>query len=803
MTRNMRFVAILILMAWTTLTAIAQNNYPTANPGKISGKVMDEATGKPVEFATVVLKKSGETQMYKGGNTDLNGDFMFDNIPLGAYQLEVAFVGYKAKTIPNIALSAQAPQVVMSQLSLSGDEKILNEVVIQGQKEFIQTTPDAIIIKPEANVTQAGSTATDVLQNVPSVQVDQNGNISMRGGRPNILINGRSSGFGDMRRGGGMMGFNPLDQINAEDIESISISNNPSARFDAEGGGGLIDIKLKRDRQLGTHGQVNLGYGAPRNRVNGNLRINHRTKNMNMFLSYGARFDKRKNLSETDRTTYDALGESITQLLDQEQNGINRNQNHNIRIGGDYYFTEKTTLQAEASYSTRFGKSEDFLESLFFDENGDLAVTTNQKTNNEQKSNNFEYNLTFRHEFKKAKQNITASFVQVFSDDDGESLLAVESTETTQNRSRLSESDNQNINTNFQLDYAHPIGSKGLLETGYKLSLRDLNTDSDFENKTGDVWERDDLLSNEFEFQEQVHAGYIAYKNSLGKWDYSVGIRAEQVMMEGNVFSTQPTVGFEKDFLNFFPTARIAYNVDDTQFLKISYNKRISRPNFGDLNPFRDITNPLNIRTGNPDLNPEFNHNFELGYSKVWEKYTFSPTVFYRHQTDVVQRITTLLDDDSSITISKPENIGLARNYGIELMGTAQWTKWWDMNTSFSMAQNEIEATEEGRGIDSRVSTWNARFNSNFTFWENSRLSVNAFYNSPRAIAQGTIRPIYAFGIGFQKPILNKKGSIGFNVRDIFYTMRFGSETRGANFIQTTNTRRDTRMVMVNFRYRF
>jgi iron complex outermembrane recepter protein len=512
--------------------------------------------------------------------------------------------------------------------------------------------------------------------------------------------------------------------------------------------------------------------------------------------------DKRRVSTETERTSLleEEGGGFYESLLDQNMKGVNRNQNHNIRLGSDYYFTEKTILSAEVSGSLRRGDNDETLKTLIQNGQSDSRLTE-QRTLSDQLSNNLEYNLSFKHEFKKPKQEISAVFLQNYSQDNGEANLTIESSDVGLERQRNSKNDNRNVNTNFQLDYAHPIGKKGMFETGYKLSVRDLNTDSDFENFVLDRWIYDGILSNEFEYQEQVHAGYVAYKNSLGKWDYSLGIRAEQVQMEGEVQSLQTNDGFSKDFLNFFPSVRLAYNLDETQFIKISYNKRISRPNFNDLNPFVDISNPLNLRAGNPDINPELSHTFELGYNKTWEKYTLSPTLFYRHQSNVVQRIIGLVND--SVSLSRPENVGFLRNYGIELSASARFTKNWDVNASYTFAQNEVVADESNAGVSSSVNNWNARFNSNLVIVSDLRFSVMAFYNSARAIAQGTFLPVYMMGLGLQKPILKKKGSIGLNVRDLFYSMRFGTETKGENFEQKSSTRRDTRVVMANFRYRF
>ncbi len=771
---------------------------------KLTGKTTDK-TGSPIPFATVSLWIAGQASAYKATNTNDIGEYTIAQIEQGSYTLKVEMMSFATQEMA-LTFDAQTLPTTYQNITLSEGTKELKEVTLEAKKEFIQVTADETIVRPDANPTTQGGTATDVLQQVPSVQVDANGNITMRGGRPNVTINGRMSGMGDMRRGGGM---NPLDQINAEDIESISISNNPSARFDAEGGGGLIDIRLKRDKQLGTHGMVSIGGGFPRGRAMWNTRLNHRAKKWNVFAGYGGRIDNRLGTGDVERKTF-LPNQNLRQLLDQAQVTGNSGNNHNLRTGADYYFSDKTTIGIEGTFGYRYGNGDDMTRSNFINDFTTNAIDslTRQLTYSTNISQTIEYNAVFRHEFKKAKQELTATFSQTFADDISDNNLQIQHLRADfsnlQNPTdRRTDNDNKNIITNAQIDFSTPHGKKGVFETGIKITARELNTAAYVENFSYALnnWEKDARISNTFAFTENVQAGYLAYRNSLGKWDYSTGLRLENVQMRGNVVGIENTK-FSKDFFNLFPTARISYNINQDQFVKISFARRITRPNFGDLNPFVDISNPLNYRTGNPNINPEFAYNFELGYNRVWDKFTFSPSIFYRLRTDIVQRIA-LLNPETSITTSMPENIGRGNVYGIELTGSGKLTKWWDLNLNYSFFQNDIIADQVGRGVNSSVNSWTARVNNNFTFWTNARLTMNLFYNSPSVIAQGRTLPVFGMGLGFQKPFWDKKASIGVNIRDMLYTMRFGSEIQGANFNQTSFIQRDTRVIMANFRYRF
>ncbi len=790
----MKYILYTLLYLFLPTASIAQSTY------KLTGTTHDEA-GKPIPFTTISLWAVGQASPYKAVTANENGEYAFEQIVQGTYKVKAELISYDISEI-TLVFDAQTLPTVVQNYVLKNSNKELKEVELVGKKEFIEVTPEATIIRPDANPTTQGGTAVTVLEQVPSVQVDANGNITMRGGRPNVTINGRGSGFGDMRRGGG---GNPLDQINADDIESISVSNNPSSRFDSEGGGGSIDIRLKRDKNLGTHGSVGLGGGIPRGRVMSNFRINHRAKKWNVFTGYGLRINNRLGTGEVRRNTLDNA-QNVLQMLDQNQVAANSGNNHNLRFGADYYFTDKTTIGFEGTYGYQYGNNNDNMRSSFLDASRILQSLTQQLNYSTNISKTLEYNLIFRHEFKKAKQEITASFSQVFAQDNSDNALNINyfkgdmsaAQDATQRRT---DNENENNITTGQVDFSTPHGKKGVFETGAKFTMRDLNTNALVETLLADTWQKDKNISNTFAFTENVQASYLAYRNSLGKWDYSAGFRLENVIMKGNVIAVENT-NFRKDFLNLFPTARISYNLTQDQFIKLSFTRRISRPNFGDLNPFVDISNPLNYRSGNPNINPEFNYNFEMGYTRTWDKFMISPSIFYRLRTNIVQRITTL-NTTTNITSSMPDNIGTANVYGIELITTAKLTTWWDLNMNYSFFQNDIIASDANKGVNSSVNSWTARLNNNFSFWNNTRLTMNLFYNSPTAIAQGTIQQMFGMGLGFQKPIWKRKGSIGLNIRDMFYTMRFGSETNGTNFNQTTSVQRDTRALMLNFRYRF
>ncbi len=585
--------------------------------GKISGRVLDKSKAQPVEFANVVVKRSGDSTVVKGVVTDPKGEFVLENLKFGQYDLTVFFVGYQKLTLTKVMITPQGPNARLEKIELTEDSKQLAEITVEGKAEFIQTTPDGIIVTPSANPTQTGGTATDVLQQVPSVQVDANGGVTLRGGNPNILINGRNSSFGGgggrgMGMGGGG-GGGGLDQISADEIESIEINTNPSARFDADGVGGMINIRLKRDRQLGTHGNFNFNLGN-RWRTGLGGRINHRTDKWNFFASYFGRLDKRlgEDLTERFTDTYTSLNPIIDRTyLNQARNNRTVGQFHNVRAGIDYYFSEKESITFEAMYGFRNFESTGALRSRTVTANDNsFRLGNNQDNTTLDKGNNYEFSLNYKKEFAKKRQEMMASITTSFGDGRqildlvNQAVLADGSIlDLPSNLQQNGLNANRNNTTSMQFDYSHPVGKNGLFETGYKGIIRTLNTDADWSrlNRQTQVFEPNNLISNAYSYDENVQAIYTAYKNKWGKFDYNAGLRFEQVWYGGNLTAENQQENFDRQYFNIFPTARIAYNINQkaSEFIKLSYSRRIDRPGFGDLNPFRDISNPLNIRLGN------------------------------------------------------------------------------------------------------------------------------------------------------------------------------------------------------------
>ncbi len=787
--------------------------------GKITGKIIEKGKNTPLEGVevSIVLAKDS-LNVLKGNITNAQGEFVLDKLPRGRFILTAKFVGYRNYVLKNVFLGEKMPEFKISKMEMEEDANALGDVVIEVKREYIQITPEGIILTPENNPTQSGGTATDVLRDAPNVQVDANGNVSLRGGRPNILVNGRQSGFGGGMGGRGMGGRgggdNGLDQISAEDIESVEINTNPSAKFDADGVGGMINIRLKRDRKPGTHYNVNVGVGN-RERFNGNFRINHRTTKWNTFFGFGTRQDNRLAEDNTDRTTFATATTNAT-FFNQARDFKIHSENYNIRAGVEFNPTEKASFTFEAITSARQSWNDGALNTRLWGDNINTA-RTRQDNNSANNSNSLDLSLNYKQEFAKKRQEFSVTLsTSIANGDQTQSLnnfnLANDGSQLNTISRQNNGNDTWNSLTTLQIDYSHPLGGeKGLLEVGYKGNLRNLKTGFELNNfnTQNQTFELNPVVSNNFTYNESVHASYVAYKNSIGKFNYSAGLRFEQVWYDGNTLArNNVSSNFKRDYFNIFPTARIGYNISEGEFLKLSYSKRIDRPNFDDLNPFIDYSNPLNLRRGNENLRPELIHVVEAGHSKSWAKFGLTTNIFYRYRENLVQRITQYVEGSNLFTMNTPDNIGSSSSAGLEIITMYDPIKWFGLNASLSAFQTNINAGNSGNGlqnanINSQVQSWNARVNANFTFWKNSKLQAGFNYNSPTATAQGENLGFYMVTLGFSKPILkDNRGNIGLNVRDLFYSMRFGSTINTGAFSQTSFVLRDTRQIFLTFRYR-
>jgi outer membrane receptor protein involved in Fe transport len=767
-------------------------------PGTISGRVSEK--GKVLEFVNVYLTdKNDSSKIVAGSVSDNAGQFRIEKVPPGTYQLTVQMVGYSTRRIGVSISSDQSTEV--GDIELEPDLQMLNAVEVSAIRNSIQKTEEGFVVNASANITQIGGTAADLLKNMPGVLVDSDGGLTLRGKTPLTLINGRVSGITGVDRSA------QLERIPASSIERIEIINNPSAKYDADAEGGVINIILKKSEDNGTNGAFAVGAGlGDRYRLNASMLLNHKTDKWNLGLEYDNWYTTRTRRVKGDRINYDSPDEYyLTQRRFDERLIFYQNAKATV----DFEPTDKSKVSFEVLWAFPGEDNNETLKNTFETSEQVFTARRRRHSNEIRRSHAVELVLNYNKTFNNPDKHLLASVSNSFGNDKENTDITNES---------LNEQD-QGLNdiflqrthtfqktnlTNVAFDYAHPVLSKGLVETGYKSIFRFLNADFERASEINSEFVIDPLNTNIFKFNEQIHAGYAQYTGWTGekdspRWKYNAGLRAEQVLNEGT--TKDITTKFENDYFNLFPSANLFYYTKKQNNFKLSYSRRINRPGLGQLNPFTDITDSLNQRAGNPNLKPELIHSIEFGYNHSWSKASLSLTGFYRQRNNAIFPYTIL--DENGVAFTQPLNFGKAFTEGIEVIASANPFSSWGINFSFSAYQVHIDDEGAIAGISTEEVNWYAKLINNFTLFHDSKLQIIASYTAPSTIPQGESIEVYYVDMGFQQKIIKGKGRLGLTVTDIFNTQKYGFITSDHNFQFSRIFKLDTRAVMVTFGYAF
>ncbi|AYA36661.1 TonB-dependent receptor [Hymenobacter oligotrophus] len=796
---------LLVILLLLPLSVWAQTT------GSVTGTLLDGSNGQPVPFANVVLLRAQDSTLVTGAQTADNGAFKIEGVPFGNYSLRVTQLGYRPARRP-ITLSAEQASLALGQLRLRSTTQQLKGVTVTGERAIVQDNLDKKVINVSKDLSTVGGTAVDVLQNVPSVNVDQNGSVSLRGSQNvTIYIDGKPTGAA-----GGGRAVN-LDQIPASQIESVEIVTNPSARYDAEGSGGILNIVLKKEQRNGLNGSVTLNAGT-RDKYNGSVALNLRQGKFNFFGNYDARYDNRftrRNLDQVS-TLRGRVERDSAIVLTQRGRGDRTGMSHSGRFGFDYTLSPQQTITL--SVQPRLNTS-DAIETL--NANRRYAPTGAdrgsfiRRNDSEGRNRSTDFTLDYRRTWagqKRRELMAMAVFTPIRSENITDSRLDSVQARRLPAQPQLQQqrSDNRLDQGSAQIDYVHPLGEKGRLDLGLKSVMR--RTDADFQFLLGlsDALPLtfDASRSNRFKYEEYIQAAYLTYQNVRGKLNYQVGLRTEQTNARGRQLNTAPAPGgqpfpaeFRRSYLGLFPSVTLAYDVSPSQRVQASYSRRLNRPDVNSLNPFIDYSDPLNYQQGNPYLLPEYINASELGYQWFKGRTSVTGTAFYRYSTGVVQRLREL-DAETGITTTRPQNISNSRSYGVEASLAQPLAKWWRVSLNGSAFRNVIAAST-GTELDNKNFAYTGRLNSVFTPIKSLDLQVSAFYRSRTVTTQGSFGQIFSTELGAKYSVLKDRGAITLRVSDVFDTQQFNIQFRGPNFRSDNEFKRETRVGFIGFTYRF
>ncbi|MBB6609938.1 TonB-dependent receptor [Pontibacter sp. Tf4] len=810
MTDYYRAIVILLLLIFPAVLS-AQ----TSTSGRISGTLIDATSKAPVGFANVVLLTATDSSLVTGATSDIEGKFLMERVPTGRFMLRVSMVGYPTKYVPNITVTATSPTVALGNISLKPAATQLSEVQIVTERELVQYDLDKKVVNVSKDIAAQSGSVAEVMQNLPSVNVDIDGNVSMRGSENvTILIDGKRSALSNLT----------LDQIPANLIESIELITNPSSKYNPEGTSGIINLVMKKENKPGFHGSASVTAGTYDN-YNTSLNLNYRYFKWSLNGGYDYRQRTRPGENESFTTNFHLDEQGRLDSTSYRQQYGERNStdiSHNFRLGADYFVTPKITVSASALY--RFGQDEgdSYNRYTFLDENRDLRDVRLRYTDDLEDEKALDLTLGYRQTFTKKGQELTADIVYNTNVDDEISNYR-EFSQLNSGIPELQRSlvDDGNYEFVANADYMHPLSENSNLEAGFRSTFERLDEDSRFfsQNGTTDQLLLDPKQSNHFVYDETVHAVYANYNNKFRSISYQIGLRAEQTLTTADQRADSPDTNYEpidNNYFSLFPTLFITNDFDDNNKVQFSYSRRINRPRSRFLNPFEDRSDIYNVRYGNPALRPEFVNSLELGYLRYMGDASFNGTVFYRHTTDEIERFRTA----TTITITETDENGniverevpanritflnLASNtaYGIELGVNYPVTSWWRLNASWSGFQTEVNTTQNDTELSSSRVSWNSKLNSSMTVWKDMDIQLSASYRSPMADIQGRMEQMFSADLGVKKDVLKKNGTITLRVSDLFNTRQFNFLSYGDTFRTESENRRQSRIVYLGFTYR-
>ena len=793
----MKHVMNFLLALLTMSLAVAQQPAPHT---KISGSVTD-ATGKPLEFATVMLLKATDSTLVRGAISDATGHYEIESRSVGQYLVAAQQVGYGKTYSAPFAVSTNQPTLTVPVISLLEEARNLNEVQVTAKKPFIEQQVDRLVVNVENSIVSAGSTVLEVLEKAPGVTVDQqNEQIKVNGKQGVIVeIDGKRS-YMTMQEVVTMLRNTPSDNV-----EKIEIITNPSSKYDAAGNAGIINIRFKKNKNFGTNGNLTLGTGyqlqpGGRGRGNASLALNHRQGKINVFGNYsGARFTGAGGNDIFRRIPYNG---TVT-YFDQKSTRLNDGYTHNFKAGLDYTITKKTTLGVLAT-----GFIEDWRQPNAITKtdilNADFAVTRRFVTGNSVKNrwDNINLNANIKHDFDGKGREWTADADYVQYNGRSNNLLGTQYFTPDYQLSGSPDSIRNRMPSTIQIgvfktDFVYPL-KKGKFETGLKTSYVVSDNDLTFETKT-DAWAVDMGRSNRFKYTENISAVYVNYSTTLGKkTQIQTGLRLEHTFSEGNSITLNQVN--RRNYTNLFPTVFVTQPLDSSNTFTFSYSRRIDRPDYQNLNPFIFFLDPFTYQQGNPNLRPQFTNSFQLTH--VF-KGKINTTLGYGKTTDaIIGEIPRQIASENKTYITS-ENIDSRDNLNLTVSFPVSVTKWWTMQNNLTAFRTRNKTMYDNKLVELTWSSWNVYSSQNFTLTKTLTLEVSGWYNGRGGYDFWIAQPMGSLNVGLQKSVMEKKGRISLNVSDLFWTQQFRGQTKFQDIDFSVRSYWPSRQARLTFTYRF
>lgn len=781
---------------------------------KVSGKVIEKQSGQPLEYATIAFFSKRQNKIVTGGITDAKGAFNIP-VPTGMYDITIEFISFKTQTLQGKRITKNEN---LGTISLTEDVEALDAVEVIAERTTVEFKLDKKIYNVGKDLTVSGGTVSDVLDNVPSVSVDVEGNVSLRGNDDvRILINGKPSG---------LVGLNSTDalrQLPAESIERVEIITSPSARYDAEGSAGILNIILRRSKLQGLNGALTVNAGYPTSAgISGN--INYRTGDLNFFNTSGYNYrEVPGNSFSNSEFLNPEEGNTAFSIEDRDFDRVRKGFNTNT--GVEWYVNDNTSVTAAVVYRNSDNESNTTNIIDRFDSNNDLLSRTIRRDPELEDDKTIQYSLNLDKQFNGNSQHkLSFDFQYEDSNEIEESFInqngvILENVVNDENQNRIL----------IQTDYVKPIGEDGQFELGYRGQFEDLDTDYlvAFSLDDGQSFMTNTDLTNNLVFNQDVNAFYTQYGNKIGKkFGYLLGLRLEMT----RITIDQETSGDfnKKNYNQLFPTVNLSYELTDSQSLTVGYNRRIRRPRSRFINPFPSRSSATSIFQGNPDLDPSVSDAFDIGYLNRFGKLTLNTSVYFQHATNTfnfISRATDLFyifENNQTVSSSDPNfeqidqdfdlvpvirrgPVNLATNdrFGFEFTLSYRPSKKWNMNGNFNLFNSITRGDFEGQNFDNENLSWFIRFNNKYTLPGNVDWQTRLFYRGPSETAQSKSEGIFSTDLAFSKDLFGDKASLAFRVSDLFNSRKRRSEAFTPTFNSDSEFQWRERSFNLSFTYRF
>ena len=768
--------------------------YVNAQTGSISGTIY-ELENLPALYANVILQSPTDSSMIKGGIADENGIFSLQSIPYGQYQIMVSYIGFENYYSPVFELNTknyELPQIALKEMSNE-----LATLTVTAQRPILEMKPDKMVFNVEGPINNSGSNGLELLRKSPGVMVDNNNNVNLLGkSGVKIFIDGKESPLS----GDDLAAF--LQTLQSDQINAIEIITNPSAKYDAEGNAGIINIKLKKNKNLGANANLSLSYakGIAAN-VYSSINGNYRSEKVNVFGNYGYNWENGINYLHMYQ-------EQAGQYFDAHSDMSDKSDNHSYKFGADYFISDKSTIGFLTNgYSSDwiFNSTSRTPISKIGNSSIERILIANSEGLGTRKNNN--YNVNYRFDNGKERTlNIDLDYGSFKNDNEqSQPNFYYDGTETnilTERTYFTNSPTDINIYT-AKLDYEQPA-LKGKLGMGVKSAFVTTDNTFDFYNVLENIKELDEGLSSKFVYKENVNAAYVNYSTKIKKLGINSGLRAEQTMWTGDLttyMADNDSIN-TASYIDFFPSIAFSYQLNEKNGFNLSYSRRINRPSYQDLNPFQDKLDERTSEKGNPFLSPEYTNNFQLQHSF---SYQLTTTLNYSRTNNVITRLVDIDSNNPEGNFITWENLASQDHYSISLASPITITKWWSSYTNLNLYHMHNKADYgNGKTIDLKATTFNMYTQHTFQLPYDASLEVSSWYVSP-SIWGGNFEmdSMFDISMGIQKKILQDKGKIKFSVSDIFKTNDWSGTSQLGELYTDASGGWDSRKVNLTFSYMF